>query len=199
MSLDTPQPAAPPPSAASAPVPRARRAGVGRWGLRLLALIVAVVSGLIVTFFSIDLGPRVKGLAERQGSKGLLRPLHIGQVRALVGRGEFEVTDVVIEGLKPTDTPFLVAEQDIDDVKSVLTTVRSKDLIEARVRTPGTIVSLKVAAGSEVKAGELVATVVDPKIALKLKALDAQIVGLESRVATARARRSVGDRWRGGG
>ena len=86
-----------------------------------------------------------------------------------------------------TDAPFLVAEQDVDDLKSVLTTVRSKDLIEARVRTPGTVVSLQVAAGSEVKAGELVATVVDPKIALKLKALDAQILGLASRVDIARS------------
>ena len=85
------------------------------------------------------------------------------------------------------DIQLLVAEQNIDDLKSVLTTVRSKDLIEARVRTPGTVVSLKIAAGSEVKAGELVATVIDPKIALKLKALDAQIVGLESRVVTAQS------------
>lgn len=85
------------------------------------------------------------------------------------------------------DNLLLIAEEDIDDLKSVLTTVRSKDLIEARVRTPGTVVSLKVTAGSEVKAGELVATVIDPKIALKLKALDAQIVGLESRVVTAQS------------
>lgn len=89
--------------------------------------------------------------------------------------------------VRAADVPLLVVEQDIDDLKSVLTSVRSKDLIEARVRTPGTVVSLKVAAGSEVKAGELVATVVDPKIALKLKALDAQIVGLESRVVTAQS------------
>ena len=124
MSSDTLQPAAP-----------ARRAGVGRWGLRFLALIVAVVSGLIVTFFSIDLGPRLKGLAERQGSKGLERPLHIGQIRALIGRGEFEVTDVMIEGLKSTDTPFLVAKRVY--IKVPWWTVFRGELIVESVRLSG--------------------------------------------------------------
>ena len=39
------------------------------------------------------------------------------------------------------DTSFKVAEQEVDDLKPVFATVRSKDLIEARVRTPGTIAS----------------------------------------------------------
>ncbi len=101
MSSDTPPPGK------AAP----RRAGFGRWGLRLLAVIVAVTSGLIVTFFSIDLGPRVKELAEREASKFMERPMHIGGVRALAGRGEFELTDVTIEGLTPDATPFLVARR----------------------------------------------------------------------------------------
>ncbi len=80
---------------------------IRRWGRRVLVVALAVLAGLVVTAFSIDLGPRLKGLAERQGTKYLERPLHIGGIRALVGRGEFEFTDVVIESTTPADVPFL--------------------------------------------------------------------------------------------
>ena len=81
---------------------------------------------------------------------------------------------------------FKVVEREVDDLKEVFATVRTRDRIEARVRTPGTVVSLKVTEGAEVQPGEVVATVTDPKIALRIKAVDAQIVGLESKVETAR-------------
>jgi RND family efflux transporter MFP subunit len=64
--------------------------------------------------------------------------------------------------------------------------VRSRDRIEARVRTPGTIVSLKIDEGVQVEAGQVVALVADPKLALRIAALEAQIKGLESRVETDR-------------
>ena len=79
-----------------------------------------------------------------------------------------------------------VGERDVVDLKSVYATVRSKDLTEARVRTPGTIVTLKVDEGAEVRAGALLALVTDPKIALRLKAIDAQLSGVDSRIETAR-------------
>ena len=53
--------------------------------------------------------------------------------------------------------------QEIDDLKSVYATVRSKDLIQARVRTPGTIASLKVDEGDSVEPGQVLALVGDPK------------------------------------
>jgi RND family efflux transporter MFP subunit len=81
---------------------------------------------------------------------------------------------------------FLVQPQEIDDLKSVYATVRSRDLIQARVRTPGTISSLKVDEGDSVKQGEVLAVVVDPKLALRIKALDARIVADESRLETAK-------------
>lgn len=81
-----------------------------------------------------------------------------------------------------------VAElREIDDLKSVLATVRSKKVVEARVRTPGTVATLAVNDGDLVTAGKVLGTVVDPKIALRLKASDAQIVAIQSRVATAKA------------
>lgn len=81
---------------------------------------------------------------------------------------------------------YTVTEQKLNDLKSVFGTVRSKDLTEARVRTPGTVVSLKIDEGASVQAGQVLALVTDPKLALQIKALDAQILGLESRVGTAR-------------
>jgi RND family efflux transporter MFP subunit len=64
--------------------------------------------------------------------------------------------------------------------------VRSKDLIQARVRTPGTIASLKADEGDSVEQGQVLALVGDPKIALRIKALDARITADESRVETAK-------------
>ncbi len=82
---------------------------------------------------------------------------------------------------------FEVKESKIDDLKSVFATVRSTDEINARVRTGGTITSLAIKRGSEVKPGDVLATVADEKLALRMKSLDAQIIGLRSRAETARA------------
>jgi RND family efflux transporter MFP subunit len=86
----------------------------------------------------------------------------------------------------PPTATFKVEPQEIDDLKSVYATVRSKHLTLARVRTPGTIVSLKVDYGDWVKQGQILAIVVDPKIALRVKALDARIVADKSRLETAK-------------
>ena len=85
-----------------------------------------------------------------------------------------------------TAAAFAVSPQEIDDLKSVYATVRSKDLTQARVRTPGTIASLKVDEGDSVTQGQVLALVGDPKIALRIKALDARIVADELRLETAK-------------
>jgi RND family efflux transporter MFP subunit len=82
---------------------------------------------------------------------------------------------------------FEVKESAIDDLKSVFATVRSTDEINARVRTGGTITSLAIKRGSEVKPGDVLATVADDKLALRMKVLDAHIIGLRSRAETAKA------------
>ena len=82
---------------------------------------------------------------------------------------------------------FEVRQSEIDDLKAVFATVRSTDEINARVRTGGTIASLSIVRGSEVKTGDVIAVVTDEKLALKIKSLDAQIVGLQSRAETAKA------------
>jgi hypothetical protein len=91
---------------AAAPRPRWRRAL-----LAILAILVAVAAGSIVTFFTVDLGPSLRASAEREGSKFIQRPMHIGRLSAKVTPGVFVVEDLVIEGLQPTDRPFLKAKK----------------------------------------------------------------------------------------
>ncbi len=78
-----------------------------------------------------------------------------------------------------------VSQQTFEDLKSVFATVRSRDLIAARVRTGGTVAKLAVDEGDMVEAGQLLAVVTDPKIAIEIESLDARIDGLESQVQTA--------------
>jgi RND family efflux transporter MFP subunit len=87
----------------------------------------------------------------------------------------------------PPQAVFEVREQQIDDLKAVFATVHSTDVVNARVRTGGTIASLLIGKDSEVNTGDLIATVADQKLALRIKSLDAQIVGLRSRSETAKA------------
>ncbi len=81
---------------------------------------------------------------------------------------------------------FDVTEIEIDDLKSVFATVRSRDQVEARVRIAGTITELRTDEGRQVKAGEVLALVADQKIALRMGALDAQISGARSRMEAAK-------------
>jgi RND family efflux transporter MFP subunit len=91
-----------------------------------------------------------------------------------------------VAATKP-EIAFTAAESEIEDFKAMLATVRSKKVVEARVRTPGTVATLHVAEGALVEPGQVLGLVADPKIALRLTASEAQIVALESRLATARS------------
>ncbi len=99
------------PSAASAPAPppppgtrRTQRL------LRALGVLVALVAAVIITFVTIDVGPRLKGIAEKEGTKFFDRPMHIGKLSIVLRNGSFKVEDLVIEGLTPADRPFLKAK-----------------------------------------------------------------------------------------
>lgn len=93
----------------------------------------------------------------------------------------------LVAAADPVARQIVVQETEIDDLKAVFATVRSKKVVDARVRSAGTVVSLTVVEGAHVEPGQVLATVADPKIALRIKASDAQIVALESRTATAKA------------
>ena len=87
------------------------RRRVPRLVVRVGAVLLAVAMALIVTGLTIDLGPAVRRRAEQEGSKYLLRPLHIGRVSARLLPGVFVFDDLTIEGLTPTDRPFLTAKR----------------------------------------------------------------------------------------
>jgi hypothetical protein len=73
--------------------------------LGLVGLLVA----LLVAVFAIDLGPSLRARAEREGSKQIERPMHIGRLSVNLLRGRFIVEDLVIEGRTPGDRPFFRA------------------------------------------------------------------------------------------
>ncbi|HVL69592.1 MAG TPA: translocation/assembly module TamB domain-containing protein [Vicinamibacterales bacterium] len=82
-----------------------------RWLLYALAFVTAVFAALVVTFFTVDLGPYVKERAEVEATKWLDRRMTIGRISARVRPGVFEFHDVVIQGLTPADAPFLTAKR----------------------------------------------------------------------------------------
>jgi hypothetical protein len=77
--------------------------------VRVAAVGLAIVAALLVTVLTVDIGPWVRELAERQGSNYLRRPMHIGRLEATLRTGVFVIEDLVIEGVRPTDRPFLTA------------------------------------------------------------------------------------------
>jgi hypothetical protein len=77
-------------------------------GVVVLATTLAVA---IVATLTLDLGPGLRGLAEREGSKRVGRPMHIGRLGVRLFNGKFVLEDFVIEGLVPTDRPFLTAKR----------------------------------------------------------------------------------------
>ena len=70
------------------------------------AILLAVA---LVTTITVDLGPAVRGLAERAGSSYLKRDLTIGRLSIRLLNGAFVVENLRIGGLQPADRPFLTA------------------------------------------------------------------------------------------
>jgi hypothetical protein len=80
--------------------------------VRLAVVVVAVaLAAFLVSAVTVDLGPSLKGLAEREGSKFIDRPMHIGRLSVRVARGEFVIDDLRIEGLTADARPWLTAKR----------------------------------------------------------------------------------------
>lgn len=109
MSEETPKAPGTSDETPKPPAPRRRRRRVTRVALYALALVTAILAALIVTLFTVDMGPHVKGEAERRATTYLDRRMTIGRVSAKLTPGKFELHDIVIEGLRPEDRPFLKA------------------------------------------------------------------------------------------
>ena len=69
--------------------------------------------------------------------------------------------------------------------KAVFGRVETRDIVPARARIGGTIRSIAVSEGSEVREGDVVAVVVDDKLALQRDAAEAQAKALQSQLDNA--------------
>jgi RND family efflux transporter MFP subunit len=74
----------------------------------------------------------------------------------------------------------------VDDRKAVIATVEPVHQLVARARIGGTVVALKTREGDRVTAGQELAVVADPKLALQAQALDARIQSQEAQHEQAR-------------
>jgi len=88
---------------------RARRAV--RYLAVAVTLTIAILAGVAVATLTVDLGPHVRELGERQFSEQIKRPVHIGGLKIHVLRGRVVVDDLKIDGLKPADRPFFTAKR----------------------------------------------------------------------------------------
>ncbi len=86
----------------------------------------------------------------------------------------------------PAAEPFVVEPVIVADRKAVFATVESVERTVARSRIGGTVDALGIDEGDRVEAGELLARVVDPKLARELAAVDAEIRALEAQLELAR-------------
>ena len=102
--------------------------------------------------------------------------------------------DVVAEQVSNTakSSSISVMVQTIIDDKAVFATVRSSDTAVARARLSGTVVSLSVDEGSQVKRGQVIGNIVDKKLKLKMASMDAQL-----KATTARRNKAQKDLKRG--
>ena len=76
----------------------------------MLVTCAVILAVGLATSVTVDLGPSLKGLAERQGSNLMKRPIHIGRLGVWLGSGHFQLDDFVIEGLTPQSPPFLTVK-----------------------------------------------------------------------------------------
>ena len=81
---------------------------------------------------------------------------------------------------------FVVEPTTVPDMKAVFGQVESRIVVPARVRIGGSVQDLRVSQGDEVKEGDVIAVIVDDKLALQLDAAQARIDALASQLDNAR-------------
>lgn len=87
--------------------------------------------------------------------------------------------------LAATAAELVVRKVQLADEKAVFATVESQNVVPARARIGGTVAGLAVRQGDAVRQGQPIASISDPKLALQVQSLEAQIEGARSRLAQA--------------
>jgi hypothetical protein len=85
--------------------------GTRRITRRLAVTCAVLVAAALATTVTVDLGPALRSQAERQGTRLLQRPIHIGRLGVHLWGGQFQLDDLVIEGLTPQSPPFLTVKR----------------------------------------------------------------------------------------
>jgi RND family efflux transporter MFP subunit len=88
---------------------------------------------------------------------------------------------------------LIVTPQPVTDWKAVYAQIEAQTRLPARARLGGTLVSLDVVEGDRVAAGQVLARVVDDKLDLRLRAVDAQLQSLQSQLENAQAELERGE------
>jgi hypothetical protein len=76
-----------------------------------LMFAIAILAAAVVSTLTIDLGPAARAFAEREGSKRLNRPVHVGRLSIHVLRGRVLLEDFSIDGRAAGDRPFFTAQR----------------------------------------------------------------------------------------
>ncbi|WP_202328664.1 efflux RND transporter periplasmic adaptor subunit [Mesorhizobium sp. L-8-3] len=108
----------------------------------------------------------------------------MSQSRSLISAAILAAASI---GLAPASAAeFVVRTTTVTEMKAVFGQVESRTVVPARARIGGTIREIRVSEGDEVREGDVIAVVVDDKIALELQAAEAQIKALQSQLQNAK-------------
>ncbi|MDH6265432.1 RND family efflux transporter MFP subunit [Rhizobium sp. SG_E_25_P2] len=89
--------------------------------------------------------------------------------------------------LAATAGDHILTAETIVEMKAVYGQVQARNSVLARARIGGTLSSLEVTEGDVVKAGQVIARIRDDKIDFQIKAVDAQLLGLQASLDNARS------------
>lgn len=93
----------------------------------------------------------------------------------------------LLSSLAPTAAAeWIISPITVPEMKAVFGQVETRRVVPARARIGGSIRAIRVSEGAEVKEGDILATVVDDKLALEMNAATAKIEALNSQLENAR-------------
>lgn len=92
----------------------------------------------------------------------------------------------LLAGLPAAGAEFTVAPLTVPDMKAVFGKVESTRVVPARARIGGSIRAIDVTEGDQVREGQVLAVVVDDKLALELNAAAARVEALNAQLDNAR-------------
>lgn len=94
---------------------------------------------------------------------------------------------------------FLVQPLTVTEMKAVFGRVESRIVVPGRARIGGIVQDVRVSEGDHVTKGQVIALIVDNKLALQLRAADARLEALNSQLANARLELERADQLRASG